>query len=385
MIDVILTLPLDNLNTKGFEDNDSYASLWSVLVYLRIDGNWSKIFNLSPSDLFKGKLANKDGHSLRYHLETRSFTLTLRLPKRVSPKDCVLTMSAYTMNGTDLSWGYNGLGNYSLFLENNTLKLKCSSYSTPTERCHFYFYETLSDTDSWKDIKQTFVLKKLDSYISVYSESDKDLSNIYYVHPTFYHSSDITFYPTNTNITSGTYSPVSPIYVVRPHLNNYYSFDTSEINYRIDFITQNDYRWENPFYNNTFGNLDDTIESEGKTYTHLASIITQFSETGKLPFIHLPNNKDGLTAEDLQLEGETLKYLLLVNAYNEKDSILFRYALIPLPEKMYSNKRYIFKNKPGTSFFSEPINRTELNTRGYRAIPKVVNSEDVIIEEYDIM
>lgn len=395
--EVIFDLSADKVLTKSFVEDDWRNTLWHLQMFISYKNNWSEIFDISPNALIGGKTYSENGVSIKYFQETRSFRIAMSFPKRNNPQDYKVAMCGMTYIGTEATGSYFSTGgSCELNIIDNELVLTNSlpTYYASNGKTHdvtaFFLSTQLSDSPSWDDLKTKLELKPLVADIKVYSDSEDDKDfNLKYIHPTLYHTNLPLLYDNTiayNSISTMTCPLVMPGYYLSDLVRFVYNLEHRKMTYEFPFYG---YFSDSPFGYDIYGsNKPPTLEDNGRNFQLLAAFRTCFSESGELPIINFGNNDSAPSG----IVGQPAKFLLLINNKKPVPStadVEYRYAVIPLPEKMFPYVNYVIKNKPGVSFFSEVKKASELPKSSELNLSrsldnpsvKILTPDDIIIEE----
>lgn len=386
--EVIFTVPLPHKSTRGYGYED-INNIKRLDLWLKTDTRWYKSYWINSTDpnsvytIINFENFEKDSEfkslsfsspwTVKLDTVTKSIKIKVIVPKRNSEL-------FYPYKKILLRAQFSSIEETVLQHTDNYNEIYIDKY----DRFRKYEESLYGDLYCIAELNSNtsqLVLKRFYGEIKVLSDNKDDMPNLtwYWIHPLYSCDPNIRFMEASKreSETNRFCNHIVPEYYFDENLTHatYYP-ERNSLVYNANVATQlPPYGW-NPIWSTA---STDLINEDGRNFYQLVDFFPSFNPSGKLPTLNIPD------ANYSHLNGQELKYLVLLNPIESNGGWgfknIYRYAIIPLPEKMYPSKTYIIKNKPGTRFFSDKLDVTQ-ETRS--SSKNVIDPDNIIIEEHDM-
>ena len=332
----------------------SYKNKWSILL------NCNYSWNIKPEEDFfhssSGITVYKPAYSERIYI-------SFKVPKDASPKDIKIVVSSniHPDGIPNEPYELNIYSNKIMFADD----LRFNFEGSDSADSYFYAFLDFSKYENWEEAVSTpIVMKRFGTRITYLSDQEEYYSNFGYITSTPVADSYSLYMSPSKNIIFG------------EHYTKFiYDIEGSNLfcvpvkNYNSQLIN---------FYSTNPSKI--TVPSQdNKKYWPVGAYILPCSVSGDLASI--VDSTDDLGNIEKTKEGIKINHILSVY----KTGRVYKAALLPLPEKLFPNKKYVIRNKPGVKFFPDKYQSIDsLETRSSEIPVHVVSNADIVVEEYDI-
>ena len=389
---------LANTRAHTFFDEDFYKSVIEDIDFSKSTGNTSPVIiavkgeNVYAQQIYTSFKINEVGLSLK-NIEKDKISLSITYLKGNPPSD----LKIYCVYGAFFSYSQ-----YEALKGSQYLNCYCVSGSNYHPRINLYCgMVDFSDVTDWENINKQLVMKRPLSVVSILSDAD-DIEDVIVNNHTSY---DPGYYDVQktTMISPNTILPDFSSYRWQSKILAYASM-------RYDILTNKPYstliswdprneHWSGSSKNNYPNWNFEKKTIGGRAFTNVGEFQIFCSPEGEIPTVEFNDYTDSSFTEDnLPEKGKKIKYCVLTlwgNDHSASISSIYdfkiKHALIPLPEKMYPNRIYYIKNKPGTKFFGTPYSyqydsrtpATKSSISNQTAV-NIISPDDIEIESYDL-